>query len=248
MILKNSRVSLEVEIPPSKQISEFRERLLSWFEQHGRRFPWRNQSASNYEKILAEVLLQRTQAETVASFFSVFVKHFPSWQKLAEATKEELQEYFKPIGLWRRRAASLVKLADEMAKRGGQFPRQRQEIEALPGIGQYIANAVLMFCHSDPQPLLDTNMARVLERYFGPRKLVDIRYDPYLQSLAKEVVTGDDATLVNWAILDLASLICRQKMPLCDICSLVDGCRFVKGRNSALEQVDLAMKRVLING
>jgi hypothetical protein len=54
--------------------------------------------------------------------------------------------------------------------------------------GQYIANAVLLLCHGEPQPLLDVNMARVLERVFGPKKLADIRYDPYLQQLAMRIV------------------------------------------------------------
>ena len=44
-----------------------------------------------------------------------------------------------------------------------------------------VANAILLVCHEQPEPLLDSNMARVIERVFGPRKLADIRYDPYLQ-------------------------------------------------------------------
>jgi A/G-specific adenine glycosylase len=179
---------------------------------------------------LAEVLLQRTQAESVTSFFPRFVKRFPSWKRLAQATEKELQDWFKPIGLWRRRAASLHKLANEVAKRGGRFPRKREEIEAMPGIGQYIANAVLMFCHGEPQPLLDASMARVLERCFGPRKLVDIRYDPYLQSLAREVVAGDAAILVNWALLDLAALVCKREKPQCGICPIIDGCLYARER------------------
>lgn len=221
-----------IVIPSAEDIGKFRQNLLSWYQQHGRHFPWRNKSATNYQRILAEILLQRTQAETVASFFPGFVKRFPSWKKLAEATEEELQECFKPIGLWRRRAASLNRLANEMAMRRGRFPREREKLEVLPGVGQYIANAVLMFCHGESQPLLDANMARVLERYFGPRKLVDIRYDPYLQSVAREVVTGDSARLVNWAVLDLAALVCEQKTPRCSVCPVVERCRFAREQGS----------------
>jgi A/G-specific adenine glycosylase len=223
---------MDSEIPDSTAIGEFRECLQSWFQQHGRHFPWRNKSATNYQRILAELLLQRTQAETVAIFFPKFVKRFPSWRKLAKASEEELQEMFKPIGLWRRRSASLYKLANEIANKRGRFPREREELEALPGVGQYIANAVLMFCYGEPQPLLDASMARVLERYFGPRKLVDIRYDPYLQSLAKEVVDGDSPALVNWAMLDLAALVCTLTDPQCRICPLADGCRFARDQDS----------------
>ena len=84
-----------------------------------------------------------------------------------------------------------------MAKRNGRFPSTRVEVEALPGVGQYITNATLLLCHGEAQPLLDVNMARVLERVFGPRKLVDIRYDPYLQNLAFEIVQCKGAKELN---------------------------------------------------
>lgn len=216
----------EINQPTDEQVAKFRGDIITWFHQHGRHFPWRNKSVSNYGKIIAEILLQRTQAETIRNFFPIFVKKYPSWKQLAKATEEELQEDFKPIGLWRRRAASLKSLADEMARRQGRFPRDREDIEALPGIGQYIANAVLLFCHNEAQPLLDASMARVLERYFGPRKLVDIRYDPYLQALAKKVVSGDGPAIINWAILDHAALVCQQKEPVCHSCTLNHECRY----------------------
>ena len=51
------------------EIVEFQGNLLTWFNKNGRRFPWRNKSISNYQKVLSEILLQRTRAETVAGFF-----------------------------------------------------------------------------------------------------------------------------------------------------------------------------------
>ncbi len=50
-----------------------------------------------------------------------------------------------------------------------------------------------LLCNRKPRPLLDVNMSRVLERYFGPRSLADIRYDPYLQNLAQRLVACDDS-------------------------------------------------------
>jgi A/G-specific adenine glycosylase len=117
-----------------------------------------------------------------------------------------------------------------MARREGQFPRTREEIEELPNVGQYIANAILLLCHGEPQPLLDVNMARVLERFFGPRKLADIRYDPYLQSLARAVVNAKDPVIVNWAILDHASVVCKIARPLCSSCPVMGRCKFANQR------------------
>ncbi|MDQ3111021.1 MAG: hypothetical protein M3R17_14095 [Bacteroidota bacterium] len=55
-------------------------------------------------------------------------------------------------------------------------------------MGQYIANAVELVVFNQPSPLIDVNMARVIELFFGARKMADIRYDPWLQGLAYRLV------------------------------------------------------------
>ena len=68
-------------------------------------------------------------------------------------------------------------------------------------------------------------MARVLERVFGPRGQADIRYDPYLQSLAHRVTDADTSLDVNFAILDHAALTCTIRKPACDRCVVSSLCR-----------------------
>jgi A/G-specific adenine glycosylase len=216
--------------PSPNAAPSVRRALLRWFREKGRRFPWREEGVSLYKQVVAEVLLQRTRAETVAAFFEAFVTRFPGWQSLADSSVEDIGVFLKPIGLWQRRSVSLSALAREMASRQGVFPRTRNEIEELPGVGQYIANAILMFAHGQPEPLLDVNMARVLERVFGPRKLADIRYDPYLQQLSREVIRGTRAAEVNWAILDLAAKVCTISKPKCDICPIAKWCKYAANR------------------
>lgn len=210
------------------RLSWFRKNISRWFDKKERNFPWRKKSASKYQLIIAEVLLQRTQAETVSRFYPRFIKKFPSWKALTKAREKDLQVILKPIGLWRQRANAIKKLSSEMAKRNGRFPKTREEIEKIPAVGQYIANAVLMFCHEQPQPLLDVNMTRVLERFFGPRKLADIRYDPYLQKLARDILPKKRFKEFNWAILDFASIICKSRRPVCNKCVLKAKCRAKK--------------------
>lgn len=219
---------IDAQVPTHETLVELRGRLLRWFEINGREFPWRAPSVTTYQYVVAELLLQRTRAETVASFFLKFIKEFASWKQLESASTTKLQHHLKPVGLWRRRTASLQALSRAMVKRNGEFPRKRGEIEALPGIGQYIANSVLLFCYGIPEPLLDVNMARVLERVFGPRKLADIRYDPYLQKLAKNVVDCNKPLQLNWAILDLAATTCFIKNPRCSECPLSSLCLSAK--------------------
>lgn len=207
----------------------FQRSILAWYRQHGRKFPWRNRSVSHYVLVVSEILLQRTRAETVASFFPRFVQRFPGWKHLARASDDELRAFLAPIGLWRRRAASLRILGRELQSRGGRFTADRDEIERLPGVGQYIASAVLLLCRNGREPLLDVNMARVLERCFAPRKLADIRYDPWLQMLARRVVDHKQAIEINWAVLDLAAEVCAKRSPRCHVCPLCACCRYANG-------------------
>ena len=199
--------------------------LLKWAEDNGRNFPWRRLNESKYRLVVTELPLQRTKAETVANYYEEFFSQFPNWKTLAESSEEEFGEVLKPLGLWRRRALVLRSLAIIMIARNGRFPRKREELDKLPGVGQYIGNAIEMLCQNKPKPLLDEGMAKVLERYFGQRKLVDTRSDPYLQKLAHRVIFHENTRELNWAILDLAAMLCRVRNPSCLDCSLNKKCR-----------------------
>ncbi|MCG8386944.1 MAG: hypothetical protein MJA30_15465 [Cytophagales bacterium] len=213
----------------SPKISYFQTTILDWFQVHGRDFPWRKKSASNYVRIISEVLLQRTKAETVANYFPTFLKKYSSWRKLGEASQNDLETILKPLGLYKQRASRLYKLAQEMKKRQGRFPTRRDQVEEMSMMGQYITNAYELFILNKPSPLLDVNMARVLERFFGPRKLADIRYDPYLQELSQKIVTHAEPKKINWAILDFGAKVCTARKPACEQCVLNSSCTFVNG-------------------
>jgi len=208
------------------EISYFQAKILNWYLKNGRQFPWRKSSASNYKKIISEVLLQRTKAETVAKYFPQFIKKYPSWNKLGEASEQDLQEILRPLGLHKQRGKRLFGLAQELKKRKGIFPKERNQVEDISMMGQYLTNAYELFILNKPAPLLDVNMSRVLERYFGPRKLADIRYDPYLQDLAIKVVNQKNAKEINWAILDFAALMCTARNAKCEFCQLKIKCLF----------------------
>lgn len=202
--------------------------LRDWFPSEGRALPWRSTSTSVYQKICVEVLLQRTRAETVAAAYEPFFRRFPDWEALAQTDVSEIEEVLKPIGLWRRRALALAGLSRFAAARGGCFPKNRREIEAAPGVGQYVAGAVLLFQYGRREPLLDVNMARVIERAVRPRRLADIRNDPWLQDACRWLVRRGDAASVNWATLDLAAAYCKARAPRCGKCPVAQAC--VQGR------------------
>jgi A/G-specific adenine glycosylase len=216
----------KVDFIYESDIEFFQDKLLVWFENNGRKFQWRTKTATNYELIISEVFLQRTKAETVSKFLSLFLKSYPSWKQLGEATETELQEITKPIGLYKQRGSRLYKLAQELKVRKGRFPKERNQVEEIPMMGQYITNAYELYILKKKSPLLDVNMARLLERFFGKRKLADIRFDPYLQTLSYRIVNVEKSKEINWAILDFASLVCKKNKPFCQECLISSKCKY----------------------
>jgi A/G-specific adenine glycosylase len=220
--------------PSATRIAKIQKKLLVWYSSNDRGYPWRRKSATKYQRVIAEVLLQRTKADVVGRMFDTFIAKYPSWSQLSGASKTELEDVLRPLGLWKRRAASMAALAQVMARNRGRFPKTRDVLETLPGVGQYVCNAILMFDQGVCQPLLDVNLARVLERLFGPRKLVDIRYDPYLQRLSLQIVQHQDPTSINWAFLDLSAVVCTIRSPKCNICPLHNHCCYASKREDPM--------------
>jgi A/G-specific adenine glycosylase len=207
-------------------ISFFQTSLLEWYSSNGRYFIWREKNRSNYELIIAEVFLQRTKAETVNKFLPIFFQSYPDWTKLEEATEMELQEMLRPIGLYKQRGKRLFQLAQEIKQRKGSLPTSRNQVEELSMMGQYLTNAYELYILKKKAPLLDVNMARLLERFFGKREMADIRHDPYLQTLAYRVVNVEKSKELNWAILDFAALVCKKVNPQCTTCLLIKTCTY----------------------
>lgn len=209
-----------------RKLTLLRVDLLRWARDHGRDFPWRREQAGVYEKVVVEVLLQRTTATAVAGFYDRFIAAYPGWHALAGADAPDLEAFLKPLGLWRRRAASLLGLARYAAGTGGTFPADPAAHADIPAVGQYVSSAICVFQHGQARPLLDVNMARVIERFVRPRRLADIRHDPWLQAAARWYARGADVAAANWAMLDFAAAICRARRPACEVCPVRSRCSY----------------------
>ena len=80
-------------------LSFFQGKLKKWFKEKGRNFPWRAGTATCYERVVSEILLQRTKAETINKYYSTFIKRFPNWESIKSASQNDLENFLKPIGL-----------------------------------------------------------------------------------------------------------------------------------------------------
>jgi A/G-specific adenine glycosylase len=217
------RVGEDQQVALAREVAA---RLRSWFNEHGRSFPWRDGHLADWQLLLTEVLLQQTPAARVAALIGELFERYATLESIAAEDEEKLATAISPLGLQHRRARRLRQLASALLENGGEVPRTRRALLELPGVGPYVANAFLSVAHGESLASLDVNMARVLERLFGPRQLVDIRYDPHLQATSQLIVElADDPRRLNWAILDLGARYCTSRNPQCAHCPLSSCCR-----------------------
>src|SRR4051794_35834306 len=143
-----------------------RQRVLSWAERHGRDFAWRR-SSDPYHVLLAEVLLHRTRADVVEPIFLRLRATYPTPADLAQADEDGLMALLRPLG-YSHRSRRLRSLGHALVERhAGVVPNDRAALLALPGVGPYIANAVLAGAFGERVPLLDPNVIRVIGRVYG---------------------------------------------------------------------------------
>ncbi|MEM2129636.1 MAG: hypothetical protein QXZ70_03450, partial [Candidatus Bathyarchaeia archaeon] len=194
-----------------------------------RSFPWRK-SKDPYQILIAEIMLQRTKAEQVVPVFLKFIERFPSPKELNNAKMSEIESYFDKLGLiWR---AKKVKCLSEklVGDYNGSVPRERSKLLALPGVGDYVADAVRCFAFDEDVAIIDSNVCRVLRRVFGLEPKSEARRSPLYKEIAEQLAPRGKCKEYNWAIIDHASDICRPKNPKCEICSLNTICNYYNFR------------------
>lgn len=181
------------------------------------------------------MMLQKTTSKQAEEVFCIFLDRFPSVRDLARALLIRIEETITPLGLEHVRAVRLKKTAKEIVeKHGGQIPRDKKALLSLPGVGEYIANAVLCLAYGENLPLLDTNQLRVFDRIFGIKSSKKrARTDRAMWKLAEDVIPNGKGREFGLGILDFASLVCRAKDPKCTVCAMNDFCIYFTERRAS---------------
>src|SRR5690606_5996518 len=120
-----------------------------------------------YHEWLSEIMLQQTTVPTVGRYFARFVELWPSVSDLAAAPVEAVMHEWAGLGYYAR-ARNLHKCAKIIAEdHGGKFPEDIEGLKALPGIGEYTANAIAAIAFDKPSVVVDGNIERVMARIFA---------------------------------------------------------------------------------
>jgi A/G-specific adenine glycosylase len=223
------------------------ELLLAWYSEHGRELPWRT-STDPYRVLVSEVMSHQTQIGRVVPVYQAFVERFPTVDHLAVASLRDVMEVWSGLG-YNNRARRLHETARQVSAEG--WPETLEGLLTLPGVGPYTAHAVASFAMGVRVPAVDTNLKRVLSRWYGEELSGESL------RLAAETSLADDAAAWNQAMMDLGSAVCTPRNPGCDRCPVSAYCagpdvyappRTQSRFEGSVRQVRGAIVRELVHG
>lgn len=204
------------------------ESLLRWYDRHRRRIPWRaepGQTTDAYRVWLSEIMLQQTTVTAVIPYYERFVSRFPTVAALAEAPLDTVLSAWAGLGYYAR-ARNLHACAQAVAAMGG-FPRDIQQLQALPGIGAYTASAIGAIAFGIPTVPVDGNVERVTSRLFAIETPLPAA-KPLMRAAAERLGTDPLArerpSDFAQALFDLGAGLCTPTSPGCGICPWTDVC------------------------
>jgi A/G-specific adenine glycosylase len=210
--------------------TEFGKRLRAWYRRNARDLPWRK-TRDAYRILVSELMLQQTQVSRVVTYYGEFLEQFPTLAHVARARPARVTEAWDGLGYYAR-ARNLHKLARQVTDNGRApdrtLPPDATALRELPGIGAYTAGAVSSFAYERRAALVDTNVARVLQRVFAPSiQIKSTHGQRVLWSIAESILprTGRATWTHNQALMELGALVCTARVAHCGRCPVRSICR-----------------------
>lgn len=220
-------------VPSRGEMAIFRRKIISWFKKNGRNYPWRKER-DPFRILIAEMMLRRTKADQVAPVYEQFLTEFPDVETLSRNTQEAVERILYPLGLKWRVPAFIGMAREVVEKYHSRIPDNREDLISLPGVGEYVAGAVLSLAYGKNEWLVDSNIVRIFKRYFGIRTTKEGRRDKHVIEMAKIYASGRAPGKAIMGILDITALICKPEKPTCEGCPLRKRCNYVSSRKNQI--------------
>lgn len=136
-----------------------------------------------------------------------------------------LKSYIRTIGLFNSKAENIIKTCRILLeKHGGEVPRTRNELEALPGVGRKTANVVLNTAFGEPTIAVDTHIFRVSNRTGIAKGKTPLEVEKRLLRLTPDEFKLDAH---HWLILH-GRYVCKARKPACSNCDIIEWCEYKK--------------------
>ncbi|MEI7750296.1 MAG: hypothetical protein WCJ25_04840 [Candidatus Moraniibacteriota bacterium] len=224
-----------------EKLKFFEEKLCDFYRKAGREhLPWRKVHITAYEVWVSEIMLQQTQVSRVVGYYERFLERFPTVQDLAKASWEDFLPYYAGLGYYARGRNMLKAAKIVVVEYDGLFPKDVEKLETLPGVGPYTAAAIASFAYGKNTVAWDTNLRRVVGRFFFGSKRADIPFADFEETFrlpAKEL---------NGALMDFGSAICVAR-PKCGVCPLRMRCKYYREKGKS-ERITHNLQRTTETG
>ena len=202
--------------------------LISWYNSNRRELPWRsnyNNENSPYYVLVSEFMLQQTTVSTVIGYFEKFISIWPTLYDLSNASENEVIQAWSGLGYYSR-ATNLLKTSQIIANEFSfEIPKNIEILKKLPGIGEYMSSSIVSIAYDLPSRAVDTNIQRVLTRYFHLDYSNPSINRKNVENLVEELTSSASPRDVVQALMDLGSSICSVNNPSCDVCPIIEHCK-----------------------
>jgi len=201
--------------------------LLNWYKKNKRAFSWRK-TTDPWQILLIETLSQQTQLERANEYFNKFLIKFPSPTSMANSSLKIILKMWSGLG-YNNRAKRLYEASKIIEKKG--FDQIYPNFEVLPGVGPYTKNAILSFGYGEKVLAVDTNIERIIQRYFGLNDTKD-----FLKENSRYFLHNVDSRDINQAFMDFGSSVCKGSNPMCDMCPIEKNCSKYFSNNKSTKE------------
>ena len=202
-------------------------KLKTWHKKNGRHsLPWRKNRTA-WSILVAEVLLRRTRADTVSRVFPVIISKFPDADTVLN-NRDIFIELTSELGFPSRFEQFFETCSIIMQEYSGSIPLEGKQLISLPGIGHYSSDAIRCFGFGQRRYLVDPNTLRISSRLTGAH----IGQEQHRSLAARFLLNkafGPEKKMTanhNFALLDLAAVVCKPSNPNCGTCPLLDICNY----------------------
>jgi A/G-specific adenine glycosylase len=199
---------------------------IRWFDRHARDLPWRHPGVGAWAILVSEVMLQQTPVARVLPVWREWMARWPTPADLAAEPPAAAIRAWGRLG-YPRRALRLHACAAALVDRHrGEVPEDLDALLALPGVGAYTARAVAAFAYGQRQPVVDTNVRRLVARAAtGAPDAGPVTTVADLAATARLLPAEPArAARASAAFMELGALICTARAPRCGDCPLAGRC------------------------
>jgi len=187
--------------------SAFRSIIKNHYKTRGRKYPFRDSSHYNdpYKVIVSEIMLQQTQADRVVEKYLAFIKQFPDFKSLANASTENVLKAWIGLG-YNRRALALKEIAETVITRyQGKLPASIEKLEEFPSIGSNTAASIATFAFNMAVPFIETNVRAVYLLFFFHGK--ENVKDTEILDIVKKTLDRENPREWYYALMDYGVLL-----------------------------------------